>query len=618
MSHTGSDGSNPSNRIRNQSYRFDRTGENVAYGQPDAETVIESWLNSPGHCRNIMNPNYTDVAVAVKRSEGNNKLYWTMKLGTTHIGKPEDYVTLELDKEAILERLNAFRGESKICGESIEFQTANIPLHWYDGLERAALAHSQDMAENLFLEERGTRSGYPRHRVPNHTESRLGIIGQAVTKGGADLVEVLDEWLKEHSACRIVMSQANTQIGISAVQSTEDESVYYWTMKTGNGTPDTMFNELREYFEDKEISVYGLSGCSLTRSMHNNLTRIGIDHSAYLFDDGRSSNRDKYMAARRNSKNTYRGARGFPLVVVDNDAFYGFSSPAGLYQKMQIIEENGSQKSEEETFELTTSADDENQERSVQDVNSDRGPSGGKTSLTVGYINDELLVLTDQFSERYFFDGESVGVMLSSDKSYILLGYGIADANEDEGEIRSLSADLSFGGNITLFRNLAGLPADIYLPLRINLGYRNLTLIESDDRMQLIQAGLGAGIGGNFRIPLGIPAITDGLSGYISLVRSVGGIGELSGITASQSSTGSEEFMRGIRLMRNTDLNIEGRVERLFGWNTGITLGLTLRTQAWTEAPANNASEIIDAALGRQDDFERRGKQLFLRAGINW
>ena len=45
-------------------------GENVAYGYPDAETVMEGWLNSPGHKTNIEG-DFTHIGIAaIKNSQG--------------------------------------------------------------------------------------------------------------------------------------------------------------------------------------------------------------------------------------------------------------------------------------------------------------------------------------------------------------------------------------------------------------------------------------------------------------------------------------------------------------------------------------------------------------------
>ena len=56
--------------------------------QLDALSVTPSntvgWMNSPGHCANLMNPGFTDIGVAcVKGGSGNTYgTYWTMDLGT--------------------------------------------------------------------------------------------------------------------------------------------------------------------------------------------------------------------------------------------------------------------------------------------------------------------------------------------------------------------------------------------------------------------------------------------------------------------------------------------------------------------------------------------------------
>ena len=38
-------------------------GENIAMGYPNAETVMNGWMNSPGHRTNILNPNYTHIVI---------------------------------------------------------------------------------------------------------------------------------------------------------------------------------------------------------------------------------------------------------------------------------------------------------------------------------------------------------------------------------------------------------------------------------------------------------------------------------------------------------------------------------------------------------------------------
>jgi uncharacterized protein YkwD len=77
MSHRGSDGSRPAERVTRAGYRWRHTAENVAAGQPDAESVVEHWLNSPGHCATIMGARYTEMGVAFAvRAESEAGIYW--------------------------------------------------------------------------------------------------------------------------------------------------------------------------------------------------------------------------------------------------------------------------------------------------------------------------------------------------------------------------------------------------------------------------------------------------------------------------------------------------------------------------------------------------------------
>ena len=80
MSHAGSDGSNPGQRIARVGYNATAWAENVAAGQPDAGTVMNGWMNSPGHRANILSGNVTEIGVGLAYSAGGQP-YWTMVLG---------------------------------------------------------------------------------------------------------------------------------------------------------------------------------------------------------------------------------------------------------------------------------------------------------------------------------------------------------------------------------------------------------------------------------------------------------------------------------------------------------------------------------------------------------
>jgi uncharacterized protein YkwD len=60
-------------------------GENIAAGQPTAADVVEGWMNSPGHCRNIMSPDYHVIGIGYAFVEGSDfGHYWTQDFAAGH------------------------------------------------------------------------------------------------------------------------------------------------------------------------------------------------------------------------------------------------------------------------------------------------------------------------------------------------------------------------------------------------------------------------------------------------------------------------------------------------------------------------------------------------------
>ena len=77
-SHEGSDGSDSGERITRAGYVWRGSGENVAAGQRSAEEVVAAWLDSPGHCATLMEPNFVETGIAFALAPGKNpSVYWT-------------------------------------------------------------------------------------------------------------------------------------------------------------------------------------------------------------------------------------------------------------------------------------------------------------------------------------------------------------------------------------------------------------------------------------------------------------------------------------------------------------------------------------------------------------
>jgi len=82
FSHTARDGSTVDVRATRAGYRWRSIGENIAAGQRTADTVVQGWLDSPGHCANIMAPNYLEMGAAfVVDTRSTLGIYWAQVFG---------------------------------------------------------------------------------------------------------------------------------------------------------------------------------------------------------------------------------------------------------------------------------------------------------------------------------------------------------------------------------------------------------------------------------------------------------------------------------------------------------------------------------------------------------
>lgn len=83
FNHIGKDGGNVGDRSRRSGYNWTRIGENIAFGSYTPNETMAGWLASPGHCANIMDPNFTEMgaAYAVTPEQQDGVVYWTQVFG---------------------------------------------------------------------------------------------------------------------------------------------------------------------------------------------------------------------------------------------------------------------------------------------------------------------------------------------------------------------------------------------------------------------------------------------------------------------------------------------------------------------------------------------------------
>lgn len=62
--HTDPDGNSVGDRVSRQSYTWGTVGENIAQGQTSVTAVMNSWIESEGHCRNLMNSRFSQMGAS--------------------------------------------------------------------------------------------------------------------------------------------------------------------------------------------------------------------------------------------------------------------------------------------------------------------------------------------------------------------------------------------------------------------------------------------------------------------------------------------------------------------------------------------------------------------------
>lgn len=84
FSHRGTDNSEAAQRAARAGYRWRHVGENIAAGQTSPQEAVAGWLESPGHCANLMNPTFSEMGAgyAISRARMPGFAYWTQVFAT--------------------------------------------------------------------------------------------------------------------------------------------------------------------------------------------------------------------------------------------------------------------------------------------------------------------------------------------------------------------------------------------------------------------------------------------------------------------------------------------------------------------------------------------------------
>lgn len=84
LSHSGRNESNFEKRIQKETYSYKSAAENIAFGVATNEEVLDLWMNSPPHKKNLINPDFTQIGIGVApvlhQAPKNYQRYWAVSL----------------------------------------------------------------------------------------------------------------------------------------------------------------------------------------------------------------------------------------------------------------------------------------------------------------------------------------------------------------------------------------------------------------------------------------------------------------------------------------------------------------------------------------------------------
>jgi uncharacterized protein YkwD len=79
LEHKGSHGSTVPDRVKRLGYHFVEVGENIARGESTVQEAMDTWMNSPGHRKNIL-ADFSEMGGA-RADDDNGVAYWCVDFG---------------------------------------------------------------------------------------------------------------------------------------------------------------------------------------------------------------------------------------------------------------------------------------------------------------------------------------------------------------------------------------------------------------------------------------------------------------------------------------------------------------------------------------------------------
>lgn len=228
------------------------------------------------------------------------------------------------------------------------------------------------------------------------------------------------------------------------------------------------------------------------------------------------------------------------------------------------------------------------------------------TALTVAAGSFDSHHTVADSSRAFAYDASVRQLRLAGNGSSLVLSYGTTDSAGVDTRLIDVAARL--GGRTYIVRSLAGLPVAAFVPIGLDLGYRNQTEkgAADEEMFHLGSVGLSAGGGVAARLPEAIPVVGGRLVGAATLRFGAGAFSE------------ADPSLDGFGLQRSRELAFDVRAEGLLGDRLGVAAGLLFRTMHGRNGIPTGVSDAVDLVTDARSLFPQRASSTGFHIGLTF